>query len=525
MIQAVEIENFKGVAARQRIDFAPLTLLFGANSAGKSTILQSLAYLHEVIMRGDADVDRTAIGGDVLVLGGFARLVHRHELTRTMVLRAEFLTPDSLNRVARDLRDFPFPDLDDSIDSAWLEVEIQHLTTHDHRGPVVARAQIGANGDSEPLLWLEVAPGLRDGEPVYIRVNLGHPLLAESAAHVVEDWQDVAVPDQVERAMIEREGAGSGNDWPLLALGAMGSGDGRALPVFAVSRSHLSALPPLDEPLRVILPTEDEPTAEQAIALAQIRTFLEMTVLGTVAQLASTLERTLYLGPLRAVPPRGFLFQRAGRVSRWGDGLAAWELLLVDRTTLVERVNSWLKRLGAGCQIVVQHLVEASATAEALADGHVDVSVRRLLLDTGGGTLVLPSEVGAGIAQVVPVIVAALTEGKVPLVLLEQPELHVHPGLQVGLGDLFIEAAHNRHLVIETHSEHLILRLLRRIRETHEGELPEGAPSFTPDRLCVLYVEAGDAGVQVRRLRVDETGEFLDRWPRGFFEERAHEVF
>jgi hypothetical protein len=524
MIQAVEIENFKGVAARQRIDFAPLTLLFGANSAGKSTILQSLAYLHEVIMRGDADVDRTALGGEVLGLGGFARLIHRHELGRTMVIRAEFLTPDSLNRVGRGLRDFPFPDLDDSIDSAWLEVEIQHRITHHHRGPVVGRAQIGVNGDAEPLLWLELAPGLRDGEPVYVRVNLGHALLAESAADVVVDWEDVAVPDQALRAVIVREGGRSGDDRTLPSLGATRFGDGRALPVFAVSRSRLSALPPLDEPMRVILPTEDEPTPEQAVALTQIRTFLEMAVLGTVAQLASTLERTLYLGPLRAVPPRGFLFQRAGRVSRWGDGLAAWDLLLADRTTLVECVNRWLKRLEAGCQIVVQHLVDAGASAEDLADGHVDASVRRLLLDTRG-TLVLPSEVGAGIAQVVPVLVAAVVEGKVPLALIEQPEIHVHPRLQVGLGDLFIEAARNRHLVIETHSEHLILRLLRRIRETHEGELQEGAPSFTPDQLCVLYVEAGDAGLQVRRLRVDETGEFLDRWPRGFFEERAHEVF
>jgi len=525
VITTLEIQNFKGVAIRQRIDFAPLTLLFGANSAGKSTILQSLAYLHEVIVRGDADIDRTALAGEVLGLGGFARLVYRHELARTMVLRAEFLTPDNPNRLGRDLRDFPFPDLEDSIDSAWLELEIQHLSTHDYRGPVVARAQIGANGDAEPLLWLELAPGLRDGEPVYIRVNLGHPLLAESATHVVADWEDVSVPDQVQRAAIEREGGRSGDDRPLSSLGAMGFGDGRALPVFAVSRSRLSVLPPLDEPLRVILPTEDEPTAEQAITIAQIRTFLEMTVVGTVAQLASTLDRTLYLGPLRVVPPRGFLFQRAGRVSRWGDGLAAWDLLLADRTTLVERVNGWLKRLGAGCQVVVQQLVDTRATAEDLAEGHVDASVRRLLLDTGGGTLVLPSEVGAGIAQVVPVIVAALVEGKVPLVLLEQPEIHGHPGLQVGLGDLFIEAASNRQLIIETHSEHVILRLLRRIRETHEGELPEGAPSFTPDRLSVLYVEAGDAGLQVRRLRVDDTGEFLDRWPRGFFEERAHEVF
>ena len=51
MLTSLEIENFKGIGARQRIDFAPLTLLFGANSAGKSSILQALVYLHELIER------------------------------------------------------------------------------------------------------------------------------------------------------------------------------------------------------------------------------------------------------------------------------------------------------------------------------------------------------------------------------------------------------------------------------------------------------------------------------------------
>src|SRR6516164_10161263 len=87
MLTSLEIENFKGIAARQRIDFAPLTLLFGPNSAGKSTILQALLYLHELIERGVADVDRTELGGSVVELGGFARLVHRHDTERVITGR------------------------------------------------------------------------------------------------------------------------------------------------------------------------------------------------------------------------------------------------------------------------------------------------------------------------------------------------------------------------------------------------------------------------------------------------------
>jgi predicted ATPase len=176
---------------------------------------------------------------------------------------------------------------------------------------------------------------------------------------------------------------------------------------------------------------------------------------------------------------------------------------------------------------VVQQLFHGGADAEELSEGHVDKTVRRLLLDTGTGSFVLPSEVGAGVSQVIPVVVAAL-DGRLGLSLVEQPEIHVHPAVQVGLGDLLIDAASRegarRTLLIETHSEHVILRLLRRIRETTEKELPEGAASFAEDKLSVLYVESGPDGVRVRRLRVDERGEFKDRWPKGFFAERMEEL-
>src|SRR5262249_26702032 len=100
--------------------------------------------------------------------------------------------------------------------------------------------------------------------------------------------------------------------------------------------------------------------------------------------------------------------------------------------------------------------------------------------------------------------------------------------IQVGLGDLFIEAvtrdSSRRTLFVETHSEHLILRLLRRIRETTEKEVADGAPAFGEDKLSVVYIESTPEGVRVRRLGVDERGEFKERWPKGFFAERMEEL-
>jgi predicted ATPase len=242
--------------------------------------------------------------------------------------------------------------------------------------------------------------------------------------------------------------------------------------------------------------------------------------------LSDALRDALYIGPLRAVPSRAVLLDRGGvSSSRWADGLAAWEALVRGDPYVIDKTNEWLLRLRVGCKIVVQKLFDEQASADDIASGHVDVCARRLLVDSGAGALVLPSELGAGVSQVVPVVAASVLPHHRGLVMIEQPEIHVHPALQVELGDLFIESAADRQFLIETHSEHLILRLLRRIRETTQKELSEGSPALTADRLSVLYVERDSEGVRIRRLRVDESGEFTDRWPKGFFDERYPEIY
>ena len=523
MLTALEIENFKGIAARQRVELAPLTLLFGANSAGKSSILQALLYLHELIERGSADVDRTELGGSVLELGGFARLVHKHETERPIVLRAEFATPGGLERFGRDLTDFPFPDLDDEVESAWLELTIQHRTAAAFHGAMVERAAIGVNGQLEPLVWLEAPGSLREGDPIYARINLGHPLVARAAPYVAESWLAISVPEPewhrgVDPSFPER-GVVIGLD------DLLGFTDGRALPLVALSRGRLSALPHPSEPLRVVPFGDDTP--EVSAAQQQVRTFLEMIVLGTTSQLASFMRDAQYIGPLRTIPPRGALYERAGRITNWADGLAAWELLVADRLTLVERTNDWLRKLGAGCQVVVQQLFDGGADAEELSDGHVDKTVRRLLLDTGAGSFVVPSEVGAGISQLVPVVVAAI-EGRGGLTLVEQPEIHVHPAVQVGLGDILLDGARRegqrRITLVETHSEHLLLRVMRRMRETYEGTVPEGVRPVAPTDVSVVLVEKDGERSITRKMPLNERGELVKAWPGGFFEEGLREV-
>ncbi len=166
------------------------------------------------------------------------------------------------------------------------------------------------------------------------------------------------------------------------------------------------------------------------------------------------------------------------------------------------------------------------------------------LTDRDGRRLTF-QDVGTGISCVLPVL-GAMHSG---FSFIQQPELHLHPALQAALADVAIEAANRLapsdvqeeeassedeapargevRQILETHSEYILLRCLKRLRQTAQGLHPENSPQrLTPDQISVLYFDPRPEGTtRVRRIRVTEDGDFIDRWPRGFFEERGRELF
>ena len=594
----IEIENFKGIGSRQRIDLRPITLLFGPNSAGKSTILQALHYLREVIERNNPNPDQTIAGG-LTDLGGFANLVHGHETGRSIHIKVHLDIGDDqgsdrlpLNS-GGNLQDPQFTNLP----VQYIAGENTELKTYAVvqevgigievawsdliQGPYVAKLSVDLNGDE--LATLRSPP--QEGQAELIDINWRHQLLEKlvDPDDEPEDW-DEGLPTSLGYDPEAENGdpfiTPLGNELYELSRQIVADAQVNDRVRFRVKvDTEFGALPDLDRPLALDLveleknlirmryargvsvpqlSDSDELRAANELDLetyrrAGLSALLDEMVLGPVRILRDYLKSLTYIGPLREIPSRGYRPRLSPDESRWAQGLAAWDVLHNQTTEhLLERVNDWLSsdlklRTGYQLQQTVFKQVPNTSRFHQLFQRGIDeddlgdlqelyASLKTVkefrLLDLNKGVLVAPSDVGVGISQMVPVVVACLMDPD-GLIAIEQPELHIHPAIQVGLGDLFIEATQGaqpavgaeRSLLIETHSEHIILRLLRRIMEQTEDELPPGTIGLSCDDISVVYVENRPQGVCFRTLRVDNNGEFLDQWPHGFFEERSGELF
>jgi predicted ATPase len=207
--------------------------------------------------------------------------------------------------------------------------------------------------------------------------------------------------------------------------------------------------------------------------------------------------------------------------------MAAWEALMTGPESLVEACSDWMSgadKLGTGYSLSRKQLQEFDLTGPE--PNPVGRRRPRIALTDASGLTHQAQDIGVGISQVLPVVVAA-QDATASVVCIEQPELHVHPAVQVGLGDLFIDGAVNKGLsfLIETHSEHLVMRLQRRLREAASGEAQDGAPTIDPSLVSMIYLGRSESGaVYVTPIGLTDQGKFDTAWPDGFFPERTVEV-
>ena len=219
------------------------------------------------------------------------------------------------------------------------------------------------------------------------------------------------------------------------------------------------------------------------------------------------LKSITYLGPLRRHPERFYPISGEDRDSVGVQGEFISHMLY-HNSRIIEEVNEWFKHFEIPYRLVISNFGDVNLTGE---------SVSIALHDDHTETLVTLADVGFGINQSLPVIIEGIASPPNAIICVEQPEIHLHPRLQANIADLMIKTSKvedGKQWIVETHSELLILRLQRRIRE---GELKSSDVS-------VLYVDPSDDGSKIEVLKLDENGDFQDEWPHGFFDEGFNEL-
>ncbi|MFH0985936.1 MAG: DUF3696 domain-containing protein [Candidatus Omnitrophota bacterium] len=213
-----------------------------------------------------------------------------------------------------------------------------------------------------------------------------------------------------------------------------------------------------------------------------------------------------YIGPLRENPKTLYVSGGELRKDVGLKGEYATDVLWAQSQgsrkdkLLLKRVNHWIQQFGLGSSIKLKPLGRQRQT------GFFQLIIRNLKTAIDATI----NDVGFGVSQVLPLIVEGFYSRPDSSLFIEQPEIHLHPKVQADLGDLFIElAGQGRRIIVETHSEHLLSRLARRVVE---------GKTFTKDDLAIYYFSPEAENTLPKRIYINELGQF-ENWPEGFFQE------
>ena len=537
MIESVFTGNFKAFEATQSLPIKPLTLIYGPNSSGKSSLIQSLIFATEAMKSGKLDMHTTQIGGQAVDLGGFRQFIHRSQPNRQLEWGVE-LNCSSMIQHERYLSSHLA-----KVKSIKVMLSVG-IALDDYGQPL---------SEAEPVVE---AYEYSVDRKIILRMNREHAHtltvtyinhLHPIFANFVQDGSSIDKLDQLPKEGIEETRFEESRQQNIeLAIGCEFELDG----LLPIKLSKSSA-------------TDD-------LNVKSFKRFLNDLVASSTRVIKEELANLQYLGPLRSFPSRHLAFADHGDTNWLPGGGYAWDVVRKN-ASVRKKVNEWLgseilktpyelaisqsvrsedfRKLFANIDDTVfidedqfedddlieniestpflDYLENKDQFLNYLNKAGVKVIEDLVLIDKRSETWVSHRDVGIGISQVLPVLVLGFASQN-KIIAMEQPEIHLHPALQAELGDVFINSAvgaNRNRFLIETHSEHLLLRMMRRMRETYESRLPEHIAPLRPEDIVILYVEPDGARSIVREMPLNGRGELVKAWPGGFFEEGLREIF
>ncbi len=587
MIDSITIENFKAISGPTEIPLRPITLIFGANSSGKSSILQSLLLLKQSLRSRKKLMLTTK--GEYVDLGRYEDFISGQDLKNDFSLKFTMdndhfaFYPETTSRSENEktLMDCLVSALGDQTVSAKLTYEFEK-TGHN---AVLAKVDLFVGEEPQALICYEAAKGCLAEIPPDEQTIIGysatanpHHLFWESYAreckdHLLGSYETSGLNltkeaiESIKKAFEDGQND-TKKESPIESIFKKFKGDTLSdEDAEEIKQLYLETTFPAEKRLSQALlkdsfdPADLENVVEM-IAIADVdvnnkhlpdslsipfyseRTGMEssylrefdkitgdsgeedpddadpgMFLLNASWRIENFLSNVRYIEPLRKTPKRYYSTTDDDDLN---NAFGEVDFADVFKSELdANLINKALNNLGLPYKIEIVRFQDNKSTLDDLFSINV--------VNTKTGVTSSIKDVGFGISQVLPIVFSSVMCAQ-KTILIEQPELHLHPAMQAELGDLFLDSAlslgdsYNNNFLIETHSEHLILRLLRRIRETTEGTLLEGLPAVVPEDVAILYVKQGEHGAEVTHIPITEDGDFACPWPEGFFAERAREL-
>ncbi|TXZ99593.1 AAA family ATPase [Vibrio cholerae] len=224
------------------------------------------------------------------------------------------------------------------------------------------------------------------------------------------------------------------------------------------------------------------------------------------ALLLKELRNIRYLSPVRAKPERAYVHYSQDVSKLNEDGSNSAHILWSKRAEKVQWKNEYYP-----LSVAVNKCIETIGLSQEISPDKVgDIIYKVGIKESSSGSDVSLADVGFGYSQVIPIILTGLLNKKENLMLVEQPEIHLHPSSAGNLADLFLGFAENdKRFIIETHSQEFINKL--RLRVIQNPELK--------NKINIVFVEQDKGGSsRIKQFEINEDGMFPE-WPEGFLDE------
>jgi predicted ATPase len=477
LITSIRLEKFKAFIDTGTIPLKPITLLVGKNSAGKSSLIKAILAASQTARQARLDDSYFRLIGDFTNLGTYGDTVHGNDTTTNFSVEFEILGPIPDKNSKYRFRYAFSRNEKNSLGTSLTGVEAYY----NNNFICSARKPIKKDTGRRSL-------GIRLG---YTRIT--------GVANFAERGEDMNVHQRfIQKLRSAMEMVGEGLDENI--QGDVEMQDRLYLNDFALSLSRAPK-------------SSKKPSFRVNFGEANelLQPFVGATESASI-QLDRTLTRTIYLGPLRDEPSReARLAQSSGnRIGIKGEDLATMLHLRTSNPEFMKKFNSHLQSLG-----VADSAITSPSYMRGKDGKEVETGFIKILLEHAGATRSL-MDLGFGTSQVLP-IVFELSLRRDRLLIIEQPELHLHPAAQSEIGSLLnFSIEQGNQIIVETHSANMIERLKRLIRE---GELDN-------DDVNIIYIgkDQENGGSRCDVIGFDKDGEFTDTWPEeSFFGEREKE--